>query len=150
MTTDDQAREWGRRALAVGFVWADGVAVVDKDGFTWRRCAGIWRHDRGLHNGPGYQPTADDPDGHYWRLNRHDPWIDFRDAATAGVLREWVRGLWGDPFMWSAPVVDGHTVRAWGVHRSPLRAFLYSDVFVGPTEVDAWLAAAEAKGARNE
>ena len=139
MTTDTQAREWGRRALAAGFPWAPGC-LDGAFGVRVTRVSGpedvpLW-YEGTTHTGQDYEGSFD------------PLWPDFRDPATLGVLVAWVRGLWGDPFMWSAPVVDGHTVRAWGVHRSPLRAFLFSDVHVAETEPEAWIAAAEAKGAQ--
>jgi len=163
--TDEQAREWGRRALAAGFEPRPGATYVELDAgegvgdvvivtrvrgqppFGWRVVGDL------LGAGIGVWDVG--TDGHWHDVRAGDCGVcvpDFRDAATEGVLVAQVRERRGDPGI--------HVVRDTGAHCAgtrvpdgyPLFWVRGSDGYDLPgfaqpqstTEAAAWLAAMEA------
>ena len=155
MTTDDQAREWGRRAMALGFVWAPGCLTMkgERIGQAWYQRPGERGTVRDLRALPSdavvyaWHMAGDIDTAETTTAELGEP--DFRCAATAGVLVAWVRGLCDDPALGAVCTFKRDR---WYVVRAP-EEFRHGwdhlvNVGDGPTEVAAWLAAAEAKGAQ--
>jgi len=143
--SDDEAKELGLRALAAGFRWGvEGVLYRTGPGphEEWRCYAGI---DAGDPMGPwfisgeGDVYGAEEPNAPLAMI--FNPWPDFRDPATLGVLVGQVRERCGQP-MHSSPAlaVPRRAVCEWRVWS----ASGLSRYWAGATEAEAWVSALEA------
>lgn len=141
--TGDEAETLGRRALSAGFRWGAEGALYR----TGAEPQEEWRCFA-ADDGDGLGPWFVSGEGDVYGAEEEsaplamifNPWPDFRDAATIGVLVEQVRERWGQP-MHSAPAltVPRRTVCEWRVwSASGLNRY-----WAGATEAEAWVAALE-------